>query len=154
MRRTWILLVVLALSSLGCDSGGGSGGAADTSAPADTPPGVLEIEVGAAWGPIEAAMSEAPRIFDLGALGARFEAPAHGVAGLLTGTGDDATVVSVEGTAWGGVAVGDPRKAVGTALGDPIEDLFMDAWWYPEDGLLIEFEDGVVVRVHVFAPPR
>ncbi len=151
MRYAMISLI-LAFSLVGCDSGDGNGapGGPDTGGPGDTPVGLVEIEPGAIWGPVQASMAEVPLVFELGALGARFESPVHGVAGILTGTGDDATVVSVEWTAAGGIVAGDLRKAVASALGDPIEDLYMDAWWYPADGLLIEFEDDVVARVHVF----
>jgi hypothetical protein len=150
MRYAMITLLLLALSVLGCDSGGGAGAGPDTVGPEDAPGGLLEIEPGAAWGPIVASMAEAPLVLDLGALGARYESPAHGVAGMLTGTGDDAVVVSVEWTEAGGIAAGDLRKSVASTLGDPIEDLYLDAWWYPEDGLMIEFEDDVVARIHVF----
>ncbi len=154
--RYLMISLILALSIVGCDSGDGSGGAGgpDTVGPEDAPVGSVEIEPGATWGPVQASMAEAPVVLDLGALGARFESPAHGVAGMLTGTGDDATVLSVEWSAAGGIAAGDPRKAVASALGDPIEDLFMDAWWYPADGLMIEFEADVVARVTIFEPQR
>ncbi len=152
MRRAMISFLVLTLWTLGCDGGSGAGAGADPDAgtPGDVPGGLVEIEPGATWGPVRASMAEAPVVLELGALGARFESPAHGVAGMLSGIGDDATVVSVEWTAAAGIAAGDLRKSVASALGDPIEDLFMDAWWYPGDGLLIEFAGDVVVRVHVF----
>ena len=152
MRRAMISFLILALGTVGCDGGSGAGAGADpdTVGPGVAPAGLMEIEPGATWGPVRASMVEAPVVLDLGALGARFESPAHGVAGMLTGIGDDATVVSVEWTTAAGIAAGDLRKSVASALGDPIEDLFMDAWWYPGDGLLIEFAEDVVVRVHVF----
>jgi len=149
MKITWITLLVLGLFSISCDSGG-SGGAADVAGGEDSPPVAVEIEPGAAWGSVQGSIDEAPVLRDLGALGARFEFPELGIAGMLTGSGDDATVISVELTAAGGIAAGDPRKAVASALGDPIEDLFLDAWWYPEAGLMVEFEDDVVARVHQY----
>ncbi|MFH1532621.1 MAG: hypothetical protein ABIK09_17995 [Pseudomonadota bacterium] len=149
MRNPWIMLIVLGLFCYGCDSGGG-GGAADTGGSGDTPVVVVEIELGANWEAVRASVGEEPVLRDLGVLGARFEYPDLGVAGMLTGSGDDATVISLESTVTGGIAAGDPRKAVASALGDPIEDLFLDAWWYPDEGLMIEFEDDVVARVHQY----
>ena len=152
MRYLWIVLIALGFFAFGCDSGGGnSGGGADTAGSDDTPRGAVEIEPGAGWGAVQASVAETPVLRDLGALGARFEYPALGVAGMLSGAGDEATVISVEWTAFDGITSGDPRKAVAAALGDPIEDLFIDGWWYPTDGLMVEFEDDVVARIHAFS---
>ncbi len=153
MRYAWMALLSFSLLIIGCDSGG-SGGAADVAGTEDTPAGVVEIEPGAAWGAVRASVDEDPVLRDLGSLGTRFEYPELGVAGMLTGTGDEATLVSVERAAVDGITAGDPRKAVASALGDPIEDLFIDGWWYPADGLMVEFEDDVVARVHTFAATR
>ena len=154
MRYAMIMLLVSGLFTFGCDSGGGCGTNCDDDSGGgsqDAPAGAVEIEPGTSWASVQAAIEGDPVLRDLGSMGARFEYPTLGVAGMLSGIGDDATVITVERAAAVGVAAGDPRKSVASALGDPVEDLFIDGWWYPEAGLMVEFEDGVVARIHAFA---
>jgi len=49
----------------------------------------------------------------------------------------------------GGVGVGSGEAAVKAALGEPVKDPFIGAWWYPAKGLTLQLESGKVVAMQV-----
>lgn len=164
------LLVLLAA----CGSSG-TGGAADTTGPADTSPDVraagtsitpgVGVTVDGAAFALGTTLPELTARFgapadrrDLGPLGVRFGYPALGLAGLLASSADDAPVTTVyvepgfAGAMDAGVGLGSDEAAVRAQLGDPVVDPFAGVWWYRDAGVALQWESGAVVRVLLFRP--
>ena len=80
------------------------------------------------------------------------------MVGHLASSAEDATVVSIELVAGvdaataGGVGVGSSEADLRAELGDPIMEPFTGAWLYPDRGIAVQWQDGAVSSVHLFAP--
>ncbi len=92
---------------------------------------------------------------DMDDVGVRFTLPSINVAGFLSETDGDDVVTSLTleegfaGSTPGGSGLGSDESTVRADLGDPVTDSFTDNWWYHDDGLVLEWRDGAVTRIHV-----
>jgi len=115
-----------------------------------------ELAVGDGAAALLDRFGEPSRLGDLGAVGTLFAYDSLDLAGLLSGDGEQATVTAIyllsgaTGQTLSGVAIGSDEATVSSALGPPESEPYLDAWWYPTDGLAVEWQDGAVSRVHVF----
>jgi hypothetical protein len=92
---------------------------------------------------------------ELGSLGTRFSYSEHALSGLFT-RGEDSVVHALylhtgfSGRTAGGVQMGVDRAAVRSELGEPVEDLFLDVWWYQDRGIAVEWRSDAVDRLVLF----
>ena len=106
---------------------------------------------------LEARLGMATRSQDLGALGRRVEYDKLKVTLLLGGTsgalslkamyiGSGSTLKTA-----GGVGLGSSEAEIKAALGEPVKDPFLGAWWYPKKGITLQMEAGKVVAIQLTA---
>ncbi|OIP38848.1 MAG: hypothetical protein AUK47_10975 [Deltaproteobacteria bacterium CG2_30_63_29] len=97
---------------------------------------------------------EGVRLYELGALGTRFELPGSHVAGFLDATGVAVLTVydDFAGITKGEVGLGSPLSAVVETYGEGVSDPFIQARSYPELGVGFIFDPSdLVIGIRVFA---
>ena len=107
---------------------------------------------------IETTFGSTAATRDLGGVGTQIDYPDLGVGGLLSGDGDEATLVRItvypgfEGTTTDGVGLGSTEAEVNAAFGAAETDPFQVASWYSNAGVAVEWDDGRATRIHIFVP--
>jgi len=107
---------------------------------------------------MQEALGAPARVRDLGMAGVRFEYPSYDVAGLLSGSGNDATVVQL--TVFPGfqalepvsLGFGSSQSDIESQYGTPGEDPFLGTWRYEDRGIAFEWDGDSLARIHLFAP--
>jgi hypothetical protein len=52
-----------------------------------------------------------------------------------------------------GVGIGSDQADARAALGEPVVDPLLGAWWYPAQGIVLQWKDGKAAAIQI-APPR
>ena len=132
-------------------------------------PGVLIddklISIGSTKGELEQQFPGRVLVRDMGGSGVFFAIKGSGVSGLLAGDGADAEVtvlfplpaenvilsaVDSEVRGLGDSSPPSTAEAVKTAFGDPVSDLFLGAWWYPDVGVMYHWRSDGSAWVQLF----
>ncbi|MBW2254811.1 MAG: hypothetical protein JRI25_09470 [Deltaproteobacteria bacterium] len=104
---------------------------------------------------VERALGPTAAAAALGDLGTRFAYPDQALSGLYGGAEDRAVRAlylhtGFPGGTAGGVGIGVDRATVRAQLGEPVQGLFLDVWWYQEQGIAVEWRDDAVDRLTLF----
>lgn len=97
---------------------------------------------------------------ELGAVGTRAVYPKHNLSLLYSKGADDSQVELTaiyldQGTTVktvGGVGLGSPPAQVKADLGEPATDPFLGDWWYPQKGIVVQFENSKVAAIQLMEP--
>ena len=106
---------------------------------------------------LKATFGEPSVLRDLGELGVYFEYKEFDVSGTLTGISEQDVITNLTldtkfvGTTSDGIGLGSLESEVVKKLGETSKEPFLGLWWYQESGLALEFQDGQVVRIHLFS---
>ncbi len=115
-----------------------------------------QLSVGATYSAVTASLGAPSQSFEGAAGGRLIEYAQHQLSILLSGNGDQATVLGLYGSPGfsgqtdQGISIGSDEAAVETAYGTAKTDPFLGTWWYGEKGAAFEFAEGKVTRIHLF----
>lgn len=95
---------------------------------------------------------------DLGAAGLRVAHPAHNLSVLYSpGERKLVAIYLDQGTTYKteeGTGLGSTSAAVKAALGAPGEDPYLQDWWYPTKGIVVQLDGGKVAAIQVMSPQQ
>jgi len=135
----------------------------DPCAPADTiVPGVGvglgdgALCLGQTAADVEVLLGAGAVTHDLGDVGKRVTYPTHKLAVLYSAAGGELAAVYLDEGATaktaGGVGIGSASAAVKAALGAAEEGPYLQDWWYPSKGMVVQLSAGKVAAIQVMAP--
>ena len=113
------------------------------------------LQLGDNYSTIESRFGAPATVRDMDSVGVRFTLPLIHVAGFLSGTGDDAVVTSLtlepgfNGLTPEGIGLGGDEASVRAGFGTPLTESFTTNWWYHDAGMIFEWRDGGIHRIHI-----
>lgn len=166
MKRLLTLLCLFALeigSLAGCDDGPESlEPVPEAASEILTGTGVviagLPLNLGDTLAVIESNLGPAGAVRDLGELGIQIDYPHLNAGGILSGAEDEATLVRITvypgfvGVTSDGIGLGSSESEVDAAFGAADTDPFLEASWYTDVGVAVEWYGGQAERIHLFEP--
>lgn len=117
-----------------------------------------ELSFGSTLAELKSSFGEKLFTRDLGAGMHRFRIADAPVSGLLKGSGEEAVLSSItlvpgfNGKTAEGIGIGSSRSELASAYGEGQDDPFLAAAWYDTSGLVFEWNNDNVIRIHLKDP--